>query len=205
MNIISYECKNVTVHITDYIYLNEDIMNHIMLYCPIHIIRRYLQTCKMSLKLLNDYFWIKKFNHDQLPILYHQFTLKYPVDVYWVKEYIKCYKIIHDSNHLLKKFSSQSDYDKYISVKLSIDDGVEWLDEQFNTKIQKSYQYHHMLLDDDSHAILSIKNHNGIYCINYITYNEDLICFRINMTIENPRNYLQKMMYYLFNYKFKLS
>jgi hypothetical protein len=174
-----------------------------MLYCPIYIIRRYLQTCTMALKLLNDYFWIKKFNHDQLPILYHQYTLKYPVDIYWIKEYIKCYKINHDSNQLLKKFN-QSDYAKYISVKLSIHKSVEWLDESFNTKIQQAYQYYHMLLNDDSHAVLSIEN-DGIYSIKYTTYNEDIICFNIIMSIVKPENYLQKMMYYLFNYKFKLS
>jgi hypothetical protein len=159
----------------------------------------------MALKLLNDYFWIKKFNYDQLPILYHQYTLKYPVDIYWIKEYIKCYRIVHESTILFKKFISQSDYTKYISVKLTIDDSVEWLDESFNKHMQRANQYHHMLLNDDSQAVLSIENDKDIYSIKYTTYNEDLICFSIYMPNKNPQYYLQKMMYYLSNYKFRLS
>lgn len=204
MNVIIYQCHKITLRVIDYIYLNEDIMNHIMLYCPISIIRRYLQTCKMSHKLLNNHFWIKKFNHDQLPILYYQYELRYPADIYWIKEYIKCYNIINEANELLYNFTLQSDYTKYISVKIKIHENISWLDEKFNNQIQKVYQYFYILWDDESHVVLSIENYNNQYTLQYVVYNDDLICFKISIPIITPKNFLIKLMYYLSDYKFKL-
>ena len=66
MNIVIYQCQNnIKLRIIDYIYLNDDVLNLIMLYSPISIIRKYIQTSKQARKLLlNHDFWIKKFNYD---------------------------------------------------------------------------------------------------------------------------------------------
>lgn len=180
--------------------LNHDVINNIILYCPIHVIRRFLQTCKSI--TLDNHFWITKFQHDKIPLLYYEYNHKYPV--YWINEYTKCYKINHEYHILLNKINIRSEWCKSINVKLSIDDDMSWLDKNFNRDVQKHYIKYHMFLEDDPNdndVILTIDENK----ISYDVYNQDCICISVYLTITDYKKYLIKIMYYLFGYKFKVN
>lgn len=94
MNINKIQCRHrkkiIHVHIINYIILNQDIMNHIMLYSSIHMIKKYIQTSKSARKLLfNRHFWLDKFNHDKLPLLYYIYYNKYPNELFLDKRIFK--------------------------------------------------------------------------------------------------------------------
>ena len=196
----------MNVQITDYIYLNEDIIYDIMLYCPIYMIRKYIQTCKFANKILtNKLFWIKKFHKDGVSLLYYRYYNLYPINIYWIKEYMKCYKIKNNINILLEKNKLKNQC--IISVKIAMYQDLSWLSTEYNYKINKQLNFHESLINESYKTILFIEYFENRAFINYIVYDDDGECF--NVVLDIPFNqyntYLELLMYYLVEHKFKLQ
>ncbi len=212
MNINKIQCRHrekiIHVYIINYIILNQDIMNHIMLYSSIHIIKKYIQTSKTARKLLfNRHFWLNKFNHDKLPLLYYIYYNKYPNELFWIKEYLKTYSIVSNLNSILLT------YDKFklnpftVNIEIEINENLSWLSLNFNQKIQHSYDLYATFIDEYTTCILGIELQSSQCFIFYSVYDTNDVCFIITMMIPPDQYslYLRKMMYYLPNHEFKIT
>lgn len=71
-----------------------DIILEILIYCPIKTIENYLLTHKKA--KLENYFWIKKFQKDHLPMINCG---------EWIVEYKKVYLAVHQSNLIKGKMN----------------------------------------------------------------------------------------------------
>jgi hypothetical protein len=214
MNIVRYKSyinkKIINVNIIDYIFLNQDVMNHIMLYSEIYMIRKYIQTCKNARLLLhNNKFWQDKFIYDNLVIFNYLYFHIYPKDIMWIRAYMKSYKINIKLNHYMN-FYNQYSYDKYpysIRVRIPIDYDLSGLSINFNAKIKQALSLYYTLIMDESHAYISLNVvHNGPYIIYNVSdeYCNDYFFIHKNIKHEKYKWYLQKMLYFLQDFKFKI-
>lgn len=207
MNIVIYQCQNnIKLRIIDYIYLNDDVLNLIMLYSPISIIRKYIQTSKQARKLLlNHDFWIKKFNYDQLMIYKYMYYNTYPKNLYWIKEYTKCHYVKSCLSKILPKYHSHhyNNYPLCIEYKIPIDTDLSWISFNFNHRIQHTITtYHHLLRTKNLYLCIQKSGiQTYIYCI--IDLDDD---FNITKSIKPDKfdYYMQKMIYFLYPHSYKL-
>jgi len=207
MNIKICRSNHIKITVIDYIYLNDDILNIIMLYSNIYVIKKYLQTCKQARKLLdNNHFWIKKFNYDNILIYQYLYHNTYPSKIYWVKEYIKCYKLNHQLANFITIYNNRdiNGYHIIIQTKIPYDIDLSWISFNFNEKIKYYNKYHHLF--ESNIAYLTIEKLGLSAYIVYCVGDDYDNIFNINKSIKSYEyeKYLQKMMYYLSGYKFKL-
>jgi hypothetical protein len=214
MNIVTYKSyinkKIINVNIIDYIFLNDDVMNHIMLYSEIYMIRKYIQTCKNTRLLLhNNKFWHDKFTHDNLVIFNYLYFQIYPKEIMWIRAYMESYKINIKLNHYMNLYNKHS-YDKYpygIRIKIPIDYDLSWISINFGNKIKQALSLYYTLIIDEAYAYLSL---NICQTQIYMAYNvtdewcNDYFCIHKYIKNDKYKWYLQKMLYFLADFKFKV-
>lgn len=208
MNIVIYQCQNnIKVRVIDYIYLNDDVLNHIMLYSSIHVIRKYIQTSKQARKLLlNHDFWIKKFNYDHVKIYKYLYHSVYPKNLFWIKEYNICYYVKTKLSELLPLYHGHQ-YDYYplcIQYKIPVETDLSWISFNFNHKIQHALTtYHHLLRTKKIYLCIQKA---GIQTFIYCIIDLEIDDFNITKTIKPDKfeYYMQKMIYFLYPHRYQL-
>ena len=197
--LISYlYCKNMTLRVQNYIYLNQDILRLIMLESNIEVNQLFFMTCRFCYNISKDnHYWKEKFLKHNLPILSYDFHQYYPSYSYqWYKEYQYTHYAIHKTKQLWLHHNNSIDYyQSAIIGYLRINDDLAWLPQQFYKQIMNA-------LDDClyEHHELHFLIYRNVGTVNYQCYDIDdniLIVLTANLKAVESQLLIISMLYHL--------
>lgn len=145
--------------------LNDDIMLNILLVSDINTIKQYALTQKKTI-LDNDFFWIHKFQKDNIPLL----TWKYD-SISWINEYNLMINCLTDTNYIINsKYNTGIRFTMYCNVVNDINKIIKLLPIYFsNILISSVFKPNKLYIYIDSSNDI-----NNIKCELFTENNENI-------------------------------